>query len=162
MSCVFARCLGVAAMALLLSACTVRTMGPPPQQQPPWSIVDQLQMLIESKSSKPLEASVALSNGSDLRTVLEKIGGLSGTTGNLKQLIDDIELAGGPGLTGLMLACLLAALMSSVDAYMIVGSALMVRNVYAPYFNPAATEAEYVRLARVTGLLVGISMTSSL
>jgi len=60
----------------------------------------------------------------------------------------------GPGLTGLMLACLLAALMSSVDAYMIVGSGLMVRNVYAPYFNPNASEKQYVRVARLTGILV--------
>lgn len=60
----------------------------------------------------------------------------------------------GPGLTGLMLACLLAALMSSVDAYMIVGSALVVRNLYAPYVNPQASEAQYVRVARLTGLIV--------
>ncbi len=60
----------------------------------------------------------------------------------------------GPGLTGLMLACLLAALMSSVDAYMIVGSGLVVRNLYAPYINPHASEAEYVRVARLTGVLV--------
>lgn len=60
----------------------------------------------------------------------------------------------GPGLTGLMLACLLAALMSSVDAYMIVGSALMVRNIYAPYLNQTATEAEYIRIGRITGVIV--------
>jgi len=60
----------------------------------------------------------------------------------------------GPGLTGLMLACLLAALMSSVDAYMIVGSGLMVRNIYAPYINPNATEEKYVLVARLTGVLV--------
>ncbi len=60
----------------------------------------------------------------------------------------------GPGLTGLMLACLLAALMSSVDAYMIVGSGLMVRNIYAPYINPNASEATYVKVARVTGVVV--------
>ncbi len=60
----------------------------------------------------------------------------------------------GPGLTGLMLACLLAALMSSVDAYMIVGSGLMVRNLYAPYFDPNASEATYVKVARITGVLV--------
>jgi solute:Na+ symporter, SSS family len=59
-----------------------------------------------------------------------------------------------PGLTGLMLACLLAALMSSVDAYMIVGSGLLVRNIYAPYVNAHATEKEYIRLARLTGILV--------
>ncbi|MCG8586948.1 MAG: sodium:solute symporter family protein, partial [Pirellulales bacterium] len=60
----------------------------------------------------------------------------------------------GPGLTGLMLACLLAALMSSIDAYMIVGSGLVVRNIYAPYINPDATEKEYVRVARYTGIIV--------
>ncbi len=60
----------------------------------------------------------------------------------------------GPGLTGLMLACLLAALMSSADAYMIVGSALVVRNLYAPYINAHASEREYVFLGRVTGSLV--------
>ena len=60
----------------------------------------------------------------------------------------------GPGLTGLMLACLLAALMSSVDAYMIVGSALMVRNIYAPYINKTASEAEYIRVGRMTGVIV--------
>jgi SSS family solute:Na+ symporter len=60
----------------------------------------------------------------------------------------------GPGLTGLMLACLLAALMSSVDAYMIVGSGLMVRNIYAPYFDPNATEATYIKIARLTGVVV--------
>jgi len=60
----------------------------------------------------------------------------------------------GAGLTGLMLACLLAALMSSADAYMIVGSALVVRNLYAPYINPHASEREYVMLGRVTGGLV--------
>jgi SSS family solute:Na+ symporter len=60
----------------------------------------------------------------------------------------------GPGFTGLMLACLLAALMSSVDAYMIVGSALVVRNLYAPFVNPKATEREYVLVGRITGALV--------
>jgi SSS family solute:Na+ symporter len=60
----------------------------------------------------------------------------------------------GPGLTGLMLACLLAALMSSIDAYMIVGSGLVVRNIYAPYVNNNASEREYVLLARITGSLV--------
>ena len=60
----------------------------------------------------------------------------------------------GPGLTGLMLACLFAALMSSVDAYMVVGSALVVRNVYVPFFDPSASEKRLVGLARVTGALI--------
>ena len=66
------------------------------------------------------------------------------------------ELLGplGIGLVGLMLACLLAALMSSVDCYMLVCSALVVRNIYVPYGNPNATEQECLRLGRITGAIV--------
>lgn len=60
----------------------------------------------------------------------------------------------GFGLVGLMLACLLAALMSSADAYMIVTSGLVARNVYAAYINPKATEKEYVFVGRLTGLII--------
>ena len=60
----------------------------------------------------------------------------------------------GFGLVGLMLACLLAALMSSIDAYMIIGSALVVRNIYAAYINPEANEKTCVRLGRITGSIV--------
>lgn len=58
------------------------------------------------------------------------------------------------GLVGLMLACLLAAMMSSADAYMIVTSALVVRNVYAAYIDPDATEKKYVAVGRLTGLVI--------
>ena len=60
----------------------------------------------------------------------------------------------GPGFRGLMLACLLAALMSSVDAYMIVGAGLIVRNLYVPFVKPTATDKECLRVARVTGIIV--------
>lgn len=59
-----------------------------------------------------------------------------------------------PGLRGLMLGCLLAALMSSADCYMLVCSALVVRNVYAAYVKPDATEKQYVLLGRITGVIV--------
>lgn len=66
------------------------------------------------------------------------------------------------GLVGLMLACLLAAMMSSADTYMIVTSALITRNVYAAYINRDAPEKTYVRVARLTGLviIVGASVVS--
>jgi SSS family solute:Na+ symporter len=60
----------------------------------------------------------------------------------------------GIGLVGLMVACLLAALMSSVDCYMLVCSALVVRNVYVPLVNPEAGERECLRFARIVGALV--------
>jgi solute:Na+ symporter, SSS family len=58
------------------------------------------------------------------------------------------------GLVGLMLACLLAAMMSSADTYMIVTSGLLTRNVYAAYLNPAADERACLRVARMTGLII--------
>lgn len=58
------------------------------------------------------------------------------------------------GLVGLMLACLLAAMMSSADTYMIVTSALVVRNVYAAYIDPEADEKKYVLVGRLTGLVI--------
>lgn len=58
------------------------------------------------------------------------------------------------GLVGLMLACLMAAMMSSADAYMIVTSALVTRNVYAAFINPNASEKTYVLVGRLSGLVM--------
>ena len=58
------------------------------------------------------------------------------------------------GLVGLMVACLLAALMSTVDCFMIVCAALVVRNIYQPYVKPDASEADSLRIARIIGALV--------
>jgi len=77
-------------------------------------------------------------------------------------LIADPDLAWGEatknllpmGLRGLMFACLLAALMSSADCYMIVCSALVVRNVYQPYVNPNAGESESLMIGRIAGVIV--------
>ncbi|MEM7478093.1 MAG: sodium:solute symporter family protein [Planctomycetota bacterium] len=58
------------------------------------------------------------------------------------------------GLVGLMLACLMAAMMSSADAYMIVTSALVTRNVYAAYIDDKASEQTYLLVGRLTGLFI--------
>ena len=58
------------------------------------------------------------------------------------------------GLVGLMLACLMAALMSSVSCYMLIISALVVRNFYAAYIDARASERTYVLLGRIVGALV--------
>lgn len=55
------------------------------------------------------------------------------------------------GLVGLMLACLLAALMSSADCYMVIFSSLAVRNIYAAYFNQDADEKTYIKIGRIAG-----------
>ena len=56
-----------------------------------------------------------------------------------------------PGLRGLMLACMLAALMSSADTYMLVTSGLIVRNLYVPYIQNDASEKQCLRVARLFG-----------
>jgi len=88
----------------------------------------------------------------------------------LAYMADSVELAADPdkvwsvaarellgpfklGLVGLMLACLLAALMSSVDCGMLMISALVVRNGYAAYIDSEASERTYVFLGRVVGIL---------
>jgi len=59
----------------------------------------------------------------------------------------------GIGLVGLMLACLLAAVMSSVDAYMVAASALITRNLYKPLF-PDKSEKFYVNTGRTAGGII--------
>ncbi|MGY8769978.1 MAG: sodium:solute symporter family protein, partial [Pirellulales bacterium] len=91
----------------------------------------------------------------------------------LALLASNLEIAGDPemawgiatreilgpmnlGLVGLMLACLMAALMSSADTYMLVASALVVRNCYAPYVDSKASERTYINIGRVSGLIMVI------
>ena len=90
---------------------------------------------------------------------------------DVAELIKDPDQAWGyasmqllsPGFRGLMLACLLAALMSSVDAYMIVGSGLVVRNLYVPFINPTASEKNCLLTGKITGtIIVGGSIMFSL
>jgi SSS family solute:Na+ symporter len=89
----------------------------------------------------------------------------------LAAMADNVELAADPdrvwgvaareilgpfnlGLVGLMLACLVAALMSSADCYMLIVSGLIVRNGYAAYINPRASERTYVLAGRLAGAVV--------
>ncbi len=72
----------------------------------------------------------------------------------------------GFGLVGLMIACLMAALMSTADCLMLTTSALLTENIYKPLF-PGRTERHYVWagrffcLAYITGgILIATAFTS--
>lgn len=56
------------------------------------------------------------------------------------------------GLVGLMIACLIAALMSSVSAFMLTAAALITNNLYRP-FRPNCTENHYVWVGRIFSAL---------
>ncbi|MCG8451111.1 MAG: hypothetical protein MI725_16200, partial [Pirellulales bacterium] len=59
----------------------------------------------------------------------------------------------GPGLVGLMIASMMAALMSTADMLMLTCSGLLLRNFYRPLF-PGQTEVHYVWAGRVLGGIV--------
>lgn len=58
----------------------------------------------------------------------------------------------GFGLVGLMIACLIAALMSAKSAFMLTASAMVTNNLYKP-FRPNQSETHYVRMGRLFGAL---------
>jgi len=71
------------------------------------------------------------------------------------------EFLSRPGVFGLVLAALTAALMSTVDTLVTAVSAIVVNDVYKPYIQPMADERQLLRMARVSALgvmLVGIAL----
>lgn len=56
------------------------------------------------------------------------------------------------GLVGLMVACLMAALMSTADCLMITSASLVTRNLYRPLF-PHKSEKHYVTVGRFLGII---------
>jgi len=56
------------------------------------------------------------------------------------------------GLVGLMIACLIAALMSSASAFMLTAAALITNNLYRP-FRPNCSENHYIWVGRIFSAL---------
>ncbi|MCI0496076.1 sodium:solute symporter family protein, partial [candidate division KSB1 bacterium] len=61
----------------------------------------------------------------------------------------------GFGLVGLMIACLMAALMSTADMMMITTSSLLTHNLVRPFF-PNLLEKKYIHIGRIIGFFVVI------
>ena len=59
-----------------------------------------------------------------------------------------------PGLIGLMIACLLAANMSSCSNFMVNLGALFVKDIYRPYFKPGISDEELLRVGKIAGLVL--------
>jgi SSS family solute:Na+ symporter len=66
-----------------------------------------------------------------------------------------VDLLGGSkiGLVGLMIACLMAALMSTASCLMICSAALLTHNLYRPIL-PRFSERHYVLVGRISGAIV--------
>lgn len=66
----------------------------------------------------------------------------------------DLLPAVAPGLVGLFIAALLAAVMSSCDAFMVASAALFTQNIYKRYFVTDRPDAHYLRVGRIVSVLV--------
>jgi len=62
-----------------------------------------------------------------------------------------------PFLQGIMLACVMAAAMSSGDAVQVTLGGLISQNIYRVYFNLSASEKQLVKVTRHTGLIVAFT-----
>ncbi len=67
---------------------------------------------------------------------------------------DMIRILLSPLLQGVMLACVMAAAMSSGDAIQVTLGGLLSQNVYRLYLAPDASEAQLLKVTRRTGLVV--------
>ena len=54
------------------------------------------------------------------------------------------------GFVGLMIAAMVAAVMSTCDAFMVHASALFTRNVYLPYIKKDASDKDLLKMARIS------------
>ena len=66
------------------------------------------------------------------------------------------ELLSHPGIFGLILAAMTAALMSTVDTLVTAVSAVVVNDFYRPYIRPQATDRQLLRTARIAALSVSV------
>ena len=64
------------------------------------------------------------------------------------------EFLARPGVFGLVVAALTAALMSTVDTLITAVSAILVNDVYKPYLRPKAEDRELLRVARASSIAV--------
>ncbi|MBN1910673.1 MAG: sodium:solute symporter family protein [Pirellulales bacterium] len=80
-------------------------------------------------------------------------------------MADELLPGVAPGLVGLFIASLLAAVMSSCDAFMVAASALFTENIYRPHLVRNRSDRHYTLVGRIAAILVvvaGISFAFSL
>jgi len=69
---------------------------------------------------------------------------------------DSIRELLSPVLQGVMLACVMAAAMSSGDAVQVTVAGLFSQNIYRLYFNPKADERQLVSVTRIIGVVIAL------
>ena len=69
---------------------------------------------------------------------------------------DSIRMLLSAPLQGLMLACIMAAAMSSGDAFQVTVAGLFSQNIYKTFINPNAEDKQLLKVTKITGLIIVI------
>ncbi|MGB2862795.1 MAG: sodium:solute symporter family protein [Sedimentisphaerales bacterium] len=69
---------------------------------------------------------------------------------------DSIRMLLSPVLQGVMLACVMAAAMSSGDAVQVTVAGLFSQNIYREYINPGADDKQLVHMTRIIGIAIAL------
>lgn len=120
------------------------------------------------------EARIGLVSGMMLKrvcTIAWVLTGMCGIGLYAAQAIDPDQVYGllardllpsiAPGLIGLFIASMLAAVMSSCDCLMVSAAALFTENIYRPFFGPDRDDRHYIKVGRLTSIVIvlgGISV----
>ncbi|MFH2009538.1 MAG: sodium/solute symporter [bacterium] len=106
-------------------------------------------------------AAIAVSAGGWLGPAMVQAGLVPADTSSRDIFVAVAHALTQPGVFGLILAALCAALMSSADSLINAVAAVFVNDIYQPFFVRRGSDAHYLRVARVASLgaaLVGIAL----
>jgi SSS family solute:Na+ symporter len=99
-------------------------------------------------------AACVVASGGWVARALVHAGALPDTIEPGKAFYIATEFLSHPGLFGLILAALTAALMSTVDTLITAVAAIVVNDVYRPYIHSEATDRQMLRAARISSVSV--------
>ena len=104
-------------------------------------------------------AAITVSSGGWIARALMESGAIDPATGSAftttasSAFIHAADFLCTPGVFGIVLAALMAALMSTTDTLINAVSAVFVNDVYRPYVRKAAPDRHYLRVARIASLV---------
>lgn len=101
-------------------------------------------------------ASLVVASGGWIARAFVGAGVLPDTISSEEAFFIATDLLSRPGMFGLVLAALTAALMSTVDTLITGVSAVVVNDIYRPYIRPMATEKNLLGAARISAVSVTV------
>ena len=101
-------------------------------------------------------AAVVVASGGWIGSAMESAGQISPDTDPGKVFFDVSAILCQPGVFGLIMAALTAALMSTVDTLITAVAAIVVNDVWRPYVRPGRPDRYYLGIARKSSVMITI------